>query len=101
MALRNAFENLATESKQDDSNSILGTLSIILKLLRIPVGFDLSLNRQRSTAIIESGTVTTVTTCSTVSSLTNIDTYQGKQLVLADIRNAWANTVSRRFYNGA
>lgn len=72
----------------------------ILNLLRFPAGFDRSQNRARVTAAVESGTITTVatvTTCATVSNISNVDSYQGRLLVLADLRNAWSNTVARRF----
>ena len=94
MALRNAFDSVATESTQQDVRGTLCILAKLLKILRIPAGFDPSLNRSRVTASIESGTVTNVTN---VTTLSNIDVFQGRQLVAANIRNAWGNTVARRF----
>lgn len=56
----------------------------ILKALLAPLGYDKSLGRFRNTAIIESGTVTTVT------GLTNIDGRNGAMLVNTNSRAAWA-----------
>jgi hypothetical protein len=53
------------------------TTSLMLQYLDSPRGFDKSLQRQRGTAIIESGTltaVTTVTTVTTVSTVTAVTT---------------------------
>lgn len=64
-----------------------------LRALVNPPYRDKSLNRLRQTAIIESGTVTTVstvTTVTTVTGLTNIDSYQGRIVVLGQNLSAWA-----------
>lgn len=71
----------------------------ILQMLMAPLGYDKSLQRQRSTAVIESGTVTTVstvTTVTTVSSVTNIAAvggYSAQMQVLDGNRTAWAQCV--------
>lgn len=86
------------------------TLSRILAVLMSPLGFDRSLGRQRSTAIIESGTVSTVTTCTTVSTvsnitagtittvggLTNIDGRNGAMLINQSNLSAWNDCVRSR-----
>jgi hypothetical protein len=87
-----------------DTNS--GNLLLrILQMLMAPLGYDKSLQRQRSTAIIESGTVTTVTTVNTVTtvstlgSLTNIagiGGYSAQMTVLDQNRSAWAQCVRAR-----
>ncbi len=87
-----------------DTNS--GNLLLrILQMLMAPLGYDKSLQRQRSTAIIESGTVTTVTTVNTVTtvstlgSLTNIagiGGYSAQMTVLDQNRTAWAQCVRAR-----
>lgn len=60
----------------------------MLQLLGAPLGYDKALGRQRSTAIIESGTVTTVTTAGTV---TNIGAGRtGIELQDNANRTAWA-----------
>lgn len=80
----------------------------IFNILAAPLGYDKALQRQRSTAVIESGTittvstVTTVTTCSTVTtlgSLTNIagiGGYSAQMTVLDQNRSAWAQCVRAR-----
>lgn len=62
----------------------------ILQMLMAPLGFDKSLQRQRSTAIIESGTVTTVT------GLTNINGFNGDMLIRGQVNAAWALNVRAR-----
>ena len=77
----------------------------IAALLASPLGYDKSLARQRSTAVIESGTVTTVTTVTTcttvatVSTLSNIAAvggYTAQQNIYDTSKVAWANTVRNR-----
>lgn len=68
----------------------------MLQLLGAPIGYDRSLARQRSTAVIESGTVTTVTTVTTVGNLSTIDTLQGRLLVLGQNVSAWQSCVRAR-----
>jgi hypothetical protein len=85
---------------RDDNSQNL--LLRIFNILAAPLGYDKSLQRQRSTAVIESGTVTTVTTVSTVttlSSLTNIagiGGYSAQMTVLDQNRSAWAQCVRAR-----
>lgn len=87
-----------------DTNS--GNLLLrILQMLMAPLGYDKSLQRQRSTAIIESGTVTTVTTVNTVTTLTTLSSltniagiggYSAQMTVLDQNRSAWAQCVRAR-----
>lgn len=56
-------------------------------MLLAPLGYDKSLQRYRQTAIIESGTVTTVT---------NINGRNGDMLVNAQVNAAWALNVRAR-----
>ena len=87
----------------DDTNplqtqEISGATSLLQRILAVllsPVGFDRALGRQRSTAVIESGTVTTVSnisagTITTVTGLTNIDGRPGSMLINAGNAIAWA-----------
>lgn len=94
MADHQPFAGMAQEETLQGASGILCILAKLLQKLRVPTGFDLAQNRQRVTAAVESGTVTTVTT---VANLTNIGGYPGSILVQADLRNAWGNTVARRF----
>ena len=65
-------------------------LALIAQVLLAPLGYDKSLQRYRQTAVIESGTVTTVT------GLTNIDGRNGAMLMLAQNHTAWAMNVRAR-----
>lgn len=65
----------------------------ILQMLLAPLGYDKSLARYRQTAVIESGTITTVTTC---AGLTNIDGRNGSMLINANNATAWALNVRSR-----
>jgi len=72
-------------------------LSRILQVLLAPLGYDKSLQRSRVTAVVESGTVTTVTTCSALTNITgNIGTYQATQQVWGQNQAAWAALVRAR-----
>lgn len=62
----------------------------ILQMLLSPLGYDKSLARYKNTAIIESGTVTTVT------GLTNINGRNGDMLVNAQVNACWALNVRAR-----
>ena len=57
---------------------------------------DKSINRERQTAIIESGTVTTVSTVTTVANQTLMDTYQGKIGLLGQNLAAWQSCCRSR-----
>lgn len=72
--------------KNKQENLFIKFILVIQALLK-PAWFDATLQRLRETAIIESGTVTTV---ATVAGLTNIDSYQGKLLVINQNIAAWA-----------
>jgi len=72
----------------------------LLQYLDSPRGYDKSLQRNRVTALIESGTVTAVTTVTTVTNLTNINgnigTYQATMQVYGQNQAAWAACVRAR-----
>jgi hypothetical protein len=75
------------------------TLARILQMLMAPLGYDKSLQRQRVTGVIESGTVTTVTgvtTVTTVTGVTNIDGRNGAMLINQTNLDAWASCVRAR-----
>jgi hypothetical protein len=65
----------------------------LLQMLIAPLGYDKSLGRQRSTAVIESGTLTTLTTLSNISS---VGGYTAQMTVLDANRSAWAQCVRAR-----
>lgn len=68
-------------------------LTRALQYLNAPQGYDKSLQRARVTAVLESGTVTAVTT---VTSLNNYDGYNARMTVLDTNRTAWAQCVRAR-----
>lgn len=88
------------------------TLSGVLSLLQSPMGFDRSLGRGRVTALLESGTLTTVQTVNTVTTVSTVTTvaaltalanitglignYQANQLTWGQNQAAWAQCVRAR-----
>ena len=68
----------------------------ILEMLMAPLGYDKSVQRGRVTAVIESGTVTTVTNVTTVGALNNIDGYNARMQILDQNRASWALNVRSR-----
>lgn len=74
----------------------------ILNVQRSPMGYDSALKRYRQTAIIESGTittvttVTTVTTCASVTNLASIGGDQGQLLTRGANQTAWALNMRAR-----
>jgi len=88
------------------------TLSGVLSLLQSPMGFDRSLGRGRVTALLESGTLTTVQTVNTVTTVSTVTTvaaltalanitglignYQANQLTWGQNQAAWALCVRPR-----
>lgn len=85
----------ATPLPTQDS-SLWWMLNRIYQMLASPRGYDRSQQRQRSTAIVESGTITTVTTVSTVTSVTNIAAFGNEQpqiMARAMARASWRANV--------
>lgn len=68
----------------------------ILNMLMSPLGYDGALKRYRQTAIIESGTVTTVTTCASVTNLASIGGDQAQLLTRGANQTAWALNMRAR-----
>lgn len=68
-------------------------LNRMLNALNAPQGYDKSLQRQRGTMVVESGTITQV---STVANLTSIDTLQPRIQIYGANLSAWADTVRAR-----
>ena len=79
-----------------------GMQTLLIRLLNAtnsPRGYDVALGRNRVTALIESGTVTTVgtvTTLGTVSNQTNMGGTQAQLLSNGQNVSAWAATVRSR-----
>lgn len=82
----------ATESNpvpvSDDGATNL--LRRIVQMLLAPLGYDKSLQRQRGTVIVESGTITTV------SNQTNMGGFNADMLVRAQVNAAWNANVRAR-----
>ncbi len=83
-------------------DAIAQLLGMLLQYQDSPRGYDKSVQRQRATVIIESGTVTavntvtTVTTVGTVTNLSTIDTLQGRIQVYGQNLAAWHSVVRSR-----
>jgi hypothetical protein len=76
--------------------SMIVLLTRMLNYLNAPQGYDKSLQRSRQTAIIESGTVTTVGTVSNVANQTLMGGIQGQILVNGGNMAAWQAAVRNR-----
>jgi hypothetical protein len=66
------------------------SLGSVIALLDSPRGYDKSLQRQRSTVILESGTVTSV------NNIVTIDSIQGRIAILGENLSAWSSCVRAR-----
>jgi hypothetical protein len=77
------------EAQQD----MILLLTRMMNYLNAPQGYDKSLQRQRGTVVVESGTITTV---STVTNQANIGNIQGQILVNAGNLAAWNAVVRSR-----
>ena len=87
---------ITSNATEESSQSMILLLTRMLNYLNAPMGYDKSLQRQRGTVTVESGTVTTVTTVAAITSLNNIDTYNARMTVLDTNRTAWAQCVRAR-----
>ena len=71
-------------------------LARILRALLAPLGYDFSLQRYRQTAVLESGTVTTVGTVTTLANQAAIGGIQAQLLVNGQNVSAWQACVRSR-----
>ena len=76
-----------------EASSLLGR---ILRALLSPLGYDFSLQRYRQTAVVESGTITAVTTVATMTNAANIGGIQAQLLVNGQNISAWQACVRSR-----
>jgi len=93
-----APEGGATELEQEVGNNFLSWFKQALTRIIYPAWYDRSANAIRNQ--VQSGTITTVstvTTVTTVAGLTNVDSYQGKLLIINQNISAWANLVRGRW----
>jgi hypothetical protein len=88
-------DDITTVQSVADQDAVL-LLQRVLNALNAPQGYDKSLQRQRGTNIIESGTITTVGTVTTMANLSSVDTLQGRIQVYSANLGAWASTVRAR-----
>jgi hypothetical protein len=82
-------------NNEESLQSMILLLTRMLNYLNSPQGYDKSLQRQRGTVIVESGTVT-VSTISTVTNQANIGNIQGQILVNGGNMAAWQAAVRNR-----
>lgn len=68
-------------------------LSLLLQYLESPRGYDKSQARQRGTVVVESGTVTTVTTLANIAA---IGGYSAQMQIMDTNRTGWAQCVRAR-----
>ena len=88
--------NPATDESQQD---MVMLLTRMLNYLNAPQGYDKTVQRQRGTMIVESGTITSVTSVSSVVALANqvsIGGIQAQIPVYGQNLSAWALTVRAR-----
>ncbi len=74
-------------------SGVLFMLRRVIQMLLAPLGYDKSLQRYRGTAIIESGTITTV---STLTNQASIGGFNADAAVRAQINAAWNLNVRAR-----
>lgn len=85
-----------SNATEESSQSMILLLTRMLNYLNSPQGYDKSLQRARQTAIIESGTVTTVGTVSNVANQTLIGGIQAQILPNSTNMAAWQAAVRNR-----
>ena len=78
-----------------DANNF-SLLARILRALLSPLGYDFSLQRYRQTAIVESGTLTTVNVINTVNNQAAIGGVQAQLLINGQNVSAWQACVRSR-----
>lgn len=71
-------------------------LERILQMLIAPLGYDKSLQRQRGTVIVESGTIGSVTAVAAVTNQVGMGGFNADMLVRAQVNAAWALNVRAR-----
>lgn len=93
-------QDVLTEIQKKTSPSDIQPVELIplfkqlIQSIVYPPWLDRSANAIRNQ--VQSGTITTVTTVTTVTGMTNIDSYQGKLLIINQNISAWANACRSR-----
>lgn len=68
----------------------------ILQMLMAPLGYDKSQGRQRGTVVLESGTVTTVSTVNSLANIAAVGGYSAQMQIFDTNRTSWAQCVRSR-----
>jgi hypothetical protein len=89
-ALQIFVDDASVPATEDTQGTMAGLLQRILGMLTAPVGYDKAQARSRVTAVVESGTVTTV------SNVSQIDAIPARPLVLGINTTAWTLSVRER-----
>jgi hypothetical protein len=87
---------ITSNATEESSQSMVLLLTRMLNYLNSPMGYDKSLQRARQTAIIESGTVTTVGTVTTLANMAAIGNIQAQILPNGANMAAWQAAVRNR-----
>jgi len=85
--------NPATDESQQD---MVMLLTRMLNYLNAPQGYDKTVQRQRGTTIVESGTITSVSSVVRLADQTNIGGIQAQIPANGQNLSAWALTVRAR-----
>jgi len=98
MKLTHGVDGTAVDASDDAPLPVLDSyaaeeLSRIHQILSSPQGYDRSIQRQRVTATVESGTVTTVTTVIAVNTVTALGGDQAQLLTRGSNLSAWRDCV--------
>ncbi len=80
-------------ARDAQAGSLLGR---ILRALLSPLGYDFSIQRYRQSAVVESGTITAVTTVSNVANIGQLNGIQAQLLVNGQNVSAWQACVRSR-----
>lgn len=90
------FYDDSAASQSVSLDDLCVTLRNILHEISDPSHVDLVLNRLRTTALVESGTITTVSTVTTVGNQTLMDSHQAKLIPMGMDELVYADLVLRR-----
>ena len=97
--ISNDAGEIVNPATSEQISELIFAIKNLIIALQSPRGYDASLQRQRGTNIIESGTITTVgtvTTATTVGNLAAIGGTQGQILTNSTNLDAWASCVRSR-----
>lgn len=93
MNIVNSLSNAATNTLQAEHSNWFRN---ICDAIRMPAWLDITLNRLRMTTLLESGTVTTCSTVTSVTNVVSVGTYPAQQATFEGNNAAWALTCRAR-----